>query len=278
MNASSPARAPSWSDRMAAFIEARTGLHILKSCSGNAGDTGHSPSMDDWIDYYDSAHTIYVNARHRDVHFRVIADDLARCVADADWHVLDYGCGEALHADLVAAKASRLTLVEPAPGVRARIAARFERVPGIDVRAPNDLGQCPDASFDLIVMHSVSQYLEPQELDSTLRLFRRLIKPDGLLVLGDVVRPDTMAATDALALLKFGGRHGFFLAAAAGLLRTLFSTYWRLRSSLGLSRYTEQAMIGILRTAGFAAHRAPHNIGHNAARMTFRGSPETEIR
>ena len=29
--------------------------------------------MDDWIDYYDSTHTIYVSKLHRDVHFRVIA-------------------------------------------------------------------------------------------------------------------------------------------------------------------------------------------------------------
>ena len=39
--------------------------------------------MDDWIDFYDSAHTIYVNARHRDVHFLTIAEDLARYVARA---------------------------------------------------------------------------------------------------------------------------------------------------------------------------------------------------
>jgi hypothetical protein len=32
--------------------------------------------MDDWIDYYDSTHTIYVSKLHRDVHFRVIANDI----------------------------------------------------------------------------------------------------------------------------------------------------------------------------------------------------------
>ena len=79
--------------------------------------------MDDWIDFYDSAHTIYVNARHRDLHFLRIAEDLARHVP-AGATVLDYGCGEALHADIVADKAGRLILFEPAPGVRARLAAR----------------------------------------------------------------------------------------------------------------------------------------------------------
>ena len=32
--------------------------------------------MADWIDYYDSTHTIYVSKLHRDVHFRGIARDI----------------------------------------------------------------------------------------------------------------------------------------------------------------------------------------------------------
>src|SRR5258708_19409608 len=33
-------------------------------------------TMDDWIDYYDSTHTIYVSKRHRDLPFQVIARDI----------------------------------------------------------------------------------------------------------------------------------------------------------------------------------------------------------
>ena len=54
--------------------------------------------MGDWIAFWDSEHSIYVNARHRDVHYRAIAQDL-RAQLPADAAVLDYGCGEALHAD-----------------------------------------------------------------------------------------------------------------------------------------------------------------------------------
>lgn len=247
--------------------------------------------MDDWIDYYDSAHTIYVNARHRDVHFRVIADDIAAHVgahlgADVGAHaaahvagraasprVLDYGCGEALHADRVAARAQRLTLCEAAPRVRARLRRRFDGQAGIAVIGPDDLAGIADGAFDVIVMHSVSQYLSPAELDDTLARFRRLVADDGLLVIGDVLQPRTSAWTDALALLRFGARAGFFLAAVTGLLRTLFSSYWRLRSSLGLSRYAETEMLDRLAAAGFAGRRASANIGHNQARMTFLARP-----
>ena len=60
--------------------------------------------MSDWIDFYDFKHSvIYVNARHRDVHYRTIAQDIRAYVPSPTAHVLDYGCGEATSAELVAA-------------------------------------------------------------------------------------------------------------------------------------------------------------------------------
>jgi len=44
----------------------------------------------------------------------------------------------------------------------------------------------------------------PQELDSLFRLFRRLLKPDGLFVLGDVIPRKLSAFADGMQLLKFG--------------------------------------------------------------------------
>ncbi len=234
-------------------------------------------AMDDWIDFYDSAHTIYVNARHRDLHFRRIADDIARYVPSSSAVVLDYGCGEALHADRVAAAAGRLILVEPAPGVRARLASRFRDHGKIEVRSPDELSSLPDRSIDLLVMHSVAQYLTPQELERTLALFRRLAKRDGLFVLGDVMPPKVTALTDALALLRFGAGNGFFCAAAIGLVRTIFSSYWRLRSTIGLARYDAQAIVAKLAAAGFTVRPAAQNIGHNQARMTFVAKPSNGV-
>src|SRR5262249_39892035 len=174
--------------------------------------------MREWIDFYDSAHSIYVNARHRDVHFRRLASDLAAYVRPGAV-VLDYGCGEALHADIVAAKAERLILAEPAPGVRARLAARWAGERNIEVCAPERVARLDDHSVDVVIMHSVAQYLTGEELDTALASFRRLLKPDGLLVLGDVISPDTSAASDALALLRFGAHEGFFFAALVVLAR-----------------------------------------------------------
>lgn len=228
--------------------------------------------MGDWIAFWDSEHSIYVNARHRDVHYRTIAEDI-RAHVPAGATVLDYGCGEALHADLVATPARRLILSEAAPAVRAKLGAHFTGHPKIEVRAPAEVAALPAGSLDLVVLHSVAQYLTAQELDDLLAKFHRLLRKDGQLILGDIIPPHVSALTDAWALIRFGAANGFLGAALVGLARTLASDYWRLRSNLGLTRYGEHAVLDKLARHGFSARRAPTNIGHNTARLTFLARP-----
>ena len=226
-----------------------------------------------WLTFWDSSHSIYVNARHRDVHYSLIAQQIAALVPSPQARVLDYGCGEALHADRVAAAAGELLLCEGAPRVRAAIAARFAGNAKIRAVAPQDVERVADHSLELIVLHSVAQYLTPEELAKLFALFHRLLNANGVLVVSDVIPPDVAASTDALALLRFGAENGFFVAAVIGLVRTVLSDYWRLRTRYGLTRYGETAMTEKLAAAGFTAQRAPHNIGHNQARMAFIARP-----
>ena len=229
--------------------------------------------MKDWIDFYDSAHSIYVSARHRDLHFQLIADHIAAYVPSPDAVVIDYSCGEALSAARVAETCGRLILAEPAAKVRTRLASRFKDNGKIKVCSLDELADLPQHSADLVVMNSVAQYITPDELNLACARIRSLLKPTGQFVLGDVLRRRTTALTDAVALLRFGGKHGFFKDAVRGLLRTAMSDYRKLRTRLGLSRYREDEMIDKLRAAGFSAARAKENLGHNRKRMTFVAIP-----
>ncbi len=223
----------------------------------------------DWVRFWDTAHSIYVNARHRDVHSQLLARHARGYVPAPEARLLDYGCGRVLHADQVAAAAGHLTLCDAAPGVRAELAARYAGNPKIDVQSPEDVAALPDGTFDLVLMVSVAQYVTPVQLDELLAVFRRLLNPSGLLVLGDVVPPSVSPLADAAALLRFGRQEGFLGAAVIGLVRTAFSDYRKLRTRLGLTFYEAPAMLAKLHAAGFDATRAPKNIGHNQARMTF---------
>ena len=225
--------------------------------------------MDEWIDYYDSTHTIYASRLHRDVHFEVIARDIIGYISSPDAVVLDYACGEALSAAKVADACGKLYLAEPAPGVRGRLIARFAPNTKIRVRSLEDVRKMAENSIDLAVMNSVAQYMTPGELDAAFAIIKRLLKPGGRLVLGDILRPEVGMGRDVLALLKFAAKYGFLKDALIGLISTALSDYRQLRTRIGLQRYSEAEVVAKFAAAGFTASRAHQNIGHNPWRMTF---------
>jgi ubiquinone/menaquinone biosynthesis C-methylase UbiE len=188
--------------------------------------------------------------------------------------VLDYGCGEALHADRVAARASEVLLCDFAPNVRATVAARFAGNSRIRVLSPEEVETLPDQSLDLIVANSLVQYLTAADLERLLALWRRLLARGGALIVADVIPPEVGAASDVVALLRYAARNGFLLAALAGLARTALSPYRKLRSQLGFAQYTQAEFMAKLAAAGFTAERMARNMEHNPARMTFRAQPK----
>jgi SAM-dependent methyltransferase len=229
--------------------------------------------MRDWLSFWNSPNRIYVNDRHRDVHYRDVALAIRALLPSADVTVLDYGCGEATRADLVAAAAERLILSDGAPAVRDKIAARFAGNARITVLSPDEVAALADGSIDMIVLNSVAQYLKRAEFDALLALFRRLLAPGGRLVVGDVSPPHTSAVTEIAALMRLAWHNGFVGPALLGLVRTAFSDYRVLRAQLGLTRYTEAEMLAALAQAGFSAQRRHPNIEHNQERMTFVAVP-----
>lgn len=225
--------------------------------------------MSSWVDFWNRDTSIYVNERHKALHYRQVARDIAGLVEGEGAHVLDHGSGEATSADLVAARCARLYLCDAAPNTRAKIAEQFAGNPVIQPLAPEDLRHVADASLDLIVANSVLQYLDEPTLDGLLEEWKAKLKPDGRLILADVIPPNVSPVTDAAALLRFALDGGFLLAALVGLVRTFFSDYRTLRGELGLSVHAEADILRRLEGKGFSARRMERNVGHNPARMSF---------
>jgi SAM-dependent methyltransferase len=182
--------------------------------------------------------------------------------------VLDFGCGEALSADLVAERCERLYLYESAPAVAERLRARFASSPRIVV-LNEGLDAIPDGSINVLVMNSVVQYLSRADLIGVLASARAKLAPGGKLVIADILPRRASALADATSLLNFAAKEGFLLDAVLGLVRTMFSAYPRLRRDLGLLKFEEAEMLVLLAENGFAAERARENLGHNQQRMTF---------
>jgi SAM-dependent methyltransferase len=226
-----------------------------------------------WRDYWNQDTPIYTSERHKLLHYRLIANDIIGLIPSPEAIVLDYGCGEALFADRIAAKCSRLYLSDAAPLVRERLNERFKDNERITVLSTDDVSDIADASLDLIVVNSLVQYLSLDEFRALLKLAHDKLKSDGRLVLGDIIPPDISPVTDARALLSFAWQGGFLRSAITGLARTAFSEYRRIREEVGLAQYSEEEIDDLLKDAEFEPERAKRNLGHNQARMTFLGRP-----
>ena len=183
--------------------------------------------------------------------------------------VLDHGCGEALYAEAVAGRCSRLILCEAAPKICLALAQRLAGLPNVQVIDPVGIEQIAPGSLDLIIVNSVLQYLSRAELEALLDAWRVCLAPQGRLVIADVIPPGVSPLTDAVALLRFARRGGFLMPALGGLVRTAFSDYGRIRKSLGFSMYREAEYVELLGRHGLSAQRVLPNFGHNQARMTF---------
>jgi SAM-dependent methyltransferase len=222
-----------------------------------------------WREFWNGEHSIYVNQRHKVLHYDRIARDLAAYIPSPSAIVLDYGCGEALSAAALAEKCGTLYLYDAAPSVQEKLRGRFASYRNIVVLSSDGLDTIGEGSLDLIIANSLLQYLQHREFEDLLEIWDSKLKADGRLVIADVLPPDLDAIADVRALLEFAWRGGFLLAALGGLGKTFFSDYRRLRNEVGLTRYAPEDLFTLLAAHGFVGEQSAQNLGHNQLRMTF---------
>jgi SAM-dependent methyltransferase len=222
-----------------------------------------------WLDFFGGETPIYANARHKDRHYAGLARDIAAHLPQGAPRILDYGCGEALGAALLAPLCGAVLLFDASQHVRRKLAERFAGSERVIVLHEATLAEIKDASLDLIIVSSLIQYLSSAEIDSLLEFWRSKLKKGGALLLADVPTPQAGPFADALSLLAFGWREGFFGSALASLMLLSFSDYRRLRREIGFSRYEAAEVEALLRARGFDPRRLPRNLGHNQRRLAF---------
>ena len=220
-----------------------------------------------WREFWNGEHAIYVNDRHRTLHYDRIARDICALIPSPQAVVLDYGSGEAAAAATVAERCASLLLYDQASSVQEKLRFKFSRNNRITVLSSDALDLIEPASLDLIIVNSLLQYLTHAEFEALLDFFHPRLKPAGKLVLADLLPPDLGMLTDAGALLHFGWQGGFLVPAIVGLARTAVSPYRKIRQEIGLTRYALEDVQTLLSAHGFRGARAERNIGHNQARM-----------
>jgi SAM-dependent methyltransferase len=226
--------------------------------------------MKSWLDFWNAPNAIYVSARHQQAHYAKVLNGVRRFVpAGGAAIVLDWGCGDALAANALAQSCRTLLLYDRADTARRRLVSSFANQPKIRVLDDAEIEATSPASVDLIIVNSVVQYLNLQEFTGALQLFHRLLKPDGKLLLGDIITPGTPLAGHVVTFLRFAWQNGFFVAGVGGLARNFMSPYRQLRRDVGYACYTESEMLGLLNKCGFVGQRLMSNIAVSQLRSSY---------
>jgi SAM-dependent methyltransferase len=226
--------------------------------------------MKSWLDFWNAPNAIYASSRHQRAYSAKVMAGAGRFVpAGGAAVVLDWGCGDAVAADTLAQSCRMLLLFEPAPTTRGRLVASYAGHPKIDVLDEARLEAVTPGSVDLIVVNSVVQYLSSQQFANALRLFRKLLKSDGKLLIGDIIEPDTPLLRHVITFLRFAWQNGFFLAGILSLVRNLTSPYCQLRHSAGYACYRAAEMLAVLAANGFVGERLPSNIAVSQLRSSY---------
>jgi ubiquinone/menaquinone biosynthesis C-methylase UbiE len=225
---------------------------------------GHS-----WLSYWSASNKSYVNERHKQAHYAAVFAGVRPYLPKGPGRVaLDWGCADAYRAREIAGVCGEAILYDAAGPTRERLHARFcgdQRIRVID----GGLDELADASVDIVIVNSVIQYLSSEELTALLGGVHRVLKPDGALVIGDVIDPDTPTARHVGAFLAFAARNGFLVPAILALACMRTSAYGQLHREIGLAAYRTSEIEQQLADCGFAGERLARNIAVSPYRSSY---------
>jgi cyclopropane fatty-acyl-phospholipid synthase-like methyltransferase len=186
---------------------------------------------------------------------------------DRDTRTLDFGCGFGFAAEQLAPHVASIALWDGAANVRRRARARIAWLPNVELA---DLAN-PDAAaapaYDLITVHSVVQYMSEAELRAWLTRWKRMLRPNGRLVLSDLIQPGASALRELLDYLGFSARAGFLGDALLGGMRE-FANYFGARSSRPLLQVDAERLAAWAAQAGLEVAWLPENLSHRRFRRT----------
>lgn len=226
-----------------------------------------TPAGDDtWRAYWEGI-------EDRQAVFRIEARDYVARMVDAlnpsaATRVLDFGCGFGHTATELSRHVGVVALWDASSAVRQQAVVRVSGLRNIEFLDLQE-GASPASvePFDLILVHSVLQYMSPAEIEDWLRRWRGMLSRNGRLVLSDLLTPGPSVLSELTDYLKFAARNGFFWnALIAGMKGT--GRYASARRSRPLTTVTHEQLTQWAGAAGLAVQWLPANLSHRKTRAT----------
>jgi cyclopropane fatty-acyl-phospholipid synthase-like methyltransferase len=188
--------------------------------------------------------------------------------------VLDFGCGFGFVARLLAPHVSEVWFWDASENMRAEARRTTADLPNArlcDVPAAlsedGDRVAWQSPTFDLILVNSVVQYMDPAEVPRWLARWRAMLSAEGRLIMSDLIAPEHRSLWDVADLLRLGVRRGLALRGAAEALGGVRS-YRRTSRTVPLLRVAPDDLISRAGSAELDVEVLPQNLTHFTKRWT----------
>jgi ubiquinone/menaquinone biosynthesis C-methylase UbiE len=188
--------------------------------------------------------------------------------------LLDWGCGPAHASTCLAEHGLEVFLYDRSNSFAAAASERFLDESAIHVLDSNSLAELEEHSLDAIVVCSVLQYLDDDELHDLLTLCARLLSPNGVLALVDILPLELDLMDDVRDIIE-ADLSGIPLADATAHLAALgLSMLRRLRHRLRLRRFSGEELLSLLSDVGLEGSLSRHNFKPARGRQTWLARPK----
>jgi ubiquinone/menaquinone biosynthesis C-methylase UbiE len=218
-----------------------------------------------WRNFFIADRASRASDRYPAIYYEDIAKAIAAQIPAPGAVVLDYACGAAPAASLIAEHCSTVYLYDPTPKMQTILRQRYAANPKVKILNEAQVRALPDGALDMVLFNGLFQYLTLAQCTDAVDFAAAKLRLGGRLVVADVIPPHADPLSDSWALVEYAYRGGFLLAALRGAL----SRSRPLRRRIALTTFTIPDMQRLLATHGFETRRADRNIGHNQMHMTF---------
>lgn len=181
--------------------------------------------------------------------------------------VLDFGCGFGHTAHALAPHVGEIAVWDAASNMR-----RGARLTLADTRNAtfvdlSDPAAAATGCWDLILVHSVVQYLPEAELQAWLGHWQRMLVPGGRLIISDIPTPASSGVRELGEMLRFASSRSMLLPALRDGIAEA-GRYQQQRATLPLTRLTMETLERRAAEAGLSARLLPVNLSYRRGRIS----------
>jgi cyclopropane fatty-acyl-phospholipid synthase-like methyltransferase len=182
--------------------------------------------------------------------------------------LLDFGCGFGHVACELATLVPEVYVWDASEQVRHRASRRLAAFPNVRwVQLGPDDPLSTLGDLDLILVHSVVQYMSLAELRQWFVRWRDMLVPGGQLVLSDVPTPESSFVHELAALVRFSAKGGFLLRSILNAVIEVRS-YRKVRRRHPLLLLSHDTIRAEADAAGFEVRFLSSNLTYRTRRIS----------